>query len=113
MPRYWGALSNSAQLTGNLEAWFIDRDGARVGQSLTKAVQSYSPLGPQLNWKFKSLSDVGDDDAVQKSVLEERVWVAVIGECHLLCSAASLVARVSEARSPNGVSSGPAQTSQR
>ncbi|KAI0808363.1 hypothetical protein C8Q74DRAFT_1233073 [Fomes fomentarius] len=78
LPVYWGALSNSAQLTGNLEAWFIDRDGARVGQSLTKAVQSYSPLGPQLNWKFKSFSDVGDDDAVQQSVLEERVWVAVI-----------------------------------
>ncbi|TFK80958.1 hypothetical protein K466DRAFT_532405, partial [Polyporus arcularius HHB13444] len=78
LPVYWGALSDSAKLTGNLEAWFIDRDGARVGQSLVAAVRKYSPPGPQLAWKFMDPDDVGDDDDVQRMVLEEQVWVAVV-----------------------------------
>ena len=77
---YWGALANSAKLTGNLEAWFIDRDGARVGQGLVAAVRKYAPPGPQLSWKFIDPDIVGDDDAVQRMVLNEQVWVAVVGE---------------------------------
>ncbi|KAI0759545.1 hypothetical protein BD413DRAFT_273447 [Trametes elegans] len=78
LPIYWGALVNSASLTGNLEAWFIDRDGGRVGQGMTLAVQKYSPTGPRLNWKFMKPIDVGDDDDVIRMVLEEQVWVAVV-----------------------------------
>ncbi|RPD68703.1 hypothetical protein L226DRAFT_540433 [Lentinus tigrinus ALCF2SS1-7] len=78
LPVYWGALSNSAKLTGNLGAWFIDRDGARVGQGLVAAVRKFSPPGPQLTWKFMDPDDVGDDDNVQRMVLEEQVWVAVV-----------------------------------
>ena len=77
---YWGALSNSAKLTGNLEAWFIDRDDARVGHALTQAVRDYSAPGPQLSWKFLSPLDVGDDENVQRMVLEERTWIAVVSE---------------------------------
>ncbi|KAI0707430.1 hypothetical protein C8T65DRAFT_650942 [Cerioporus squamosus] len=78
LPVYWGALSDSAKLTGNLEAWFIDRDGSRVGQGLVAAVRKFSPPGPQLAWKFMDPDDVGDDNDVQRMVLEERVWVAVV-----------------------------------
>ncbi|KAI0739998.1 hypothetical protein C8Q80DRAFT_208199 [Daedaleopsis nitida] len=78
LPVYWGALSNSANLTGNLEAWFIDRDGARVGQGLVQAVLNYSAPGPQLDWKIKASRDVGNDDNVQRMILEDRVWVAVV-----------------------------------
>ncbi|KAI0357269.1 hypothetical protein OH77DRAFT_1399501 [Trametes cingulata] len=78
LPVYWGALANSAKMTGNLEAWFIDRDGSRVGRGLTQAVQKYSAPGPQLNWKFFSGSDVGDDSDIIDMVLQDQVWVAVV-----------------------------------
>ncbi|KAI1787220.1 hypothetical protein LXA43DRAFT_719015 [Ganoderma leucocontextum] len=78
LPVYWGALANSAKLTGNLEAWFIDRDGARIGQGLTSAVGKYAPPGPRLNWKFMEPDVVGDDDSVADMVLREQVWVAVV-----------------------------------
>nr|VWO94476.1 Chitin synthase (EC [Ganoderma boninense] len=79
LPVYWGALTNSAKLTGNLEAWFIDRDGARVGQGLTSAVSKYAPPGPRLNWRFMKPDLVGDDDNVMSMVLQEQVWIAVVG----------------------------------
>ncbi|KAM5536448.1 hypothetical protein V8D89_009884 [Ganoderma adspersum] len=78
LPVYWGALTNSAKLTGNFEAWFIDRDGARIGQGLTSAVGKYAPPGPRLNWKFMQPDVVGDDDSVADMVLREQVWVAVV-----------------------------------
>ncbi|PIL26822.1 hypothetical protein GSI_11083 [Ganoderma sinense ZZ0214-1] len=78
LPVYWGALVNSAKLTGNLEAWFIDRDGARIGQGLTSAVGKYAPEGPRLNWKFMKPDVVGDDNSVMNMVLQEQVWVAVV-----------------------------------
>ncbi|KAM5536444.1 hypothetical protein V8D89_009880 [Ganoderma adspersum] len=77
-PVYWGALTNSAKLTENLEAWFIDRDGARIGQGLTSAVGKYAPPGPRLNWKFMQPDVVGDDDSVADMVLREQVWVVVV-----------------------------------
>ncbi|KAI0368207.1 hypothetical protein BV20DRAFT_948570 [Pilatotrama ljubarskyi] len=78
LPVYWGALANSAELTGNLEAWFIDRDGSRVGRGLTQAVQKYSAPGPQLNWKFFSGVNAGDDSDIIDMVLNDQAWVAVV-----------------------------------
>ncbi|KAI0653466.1 hypothetical protein C8Q70DRAFT_1035581 [Cubamyces menziesii] len=78
LPVYWGALVDSAKLTGNLEALFIDRDGLRVGQGLTQAVQKYSAPGPQLDWTFIKAVNASSDDAVIRMVLQEQIWVAVV-----------------------------------
>ncbi|KAI9069931.1 hypothetical protein FKP32DRAFT_1670972 [Trametes sanguinea] len=78
LPVYWGALASSAKLVGNLDALFIDRDGSRVGQGLTQAVQKYSAPGPQLNWRFIKATNITDDSEIIRMVLEERIWVAVV-----------------------------------
>ena len=78
--RYWGALTNSSRLTGNLEAWFVDLDGDRIGAGMTRAVQNFVPHGPALNWTFKDPADTGDNDAIASAVLREQVWVAIVGE---------------------------------
>ncbi|KAI0641589.1 hypothetical protein C8Q79DRAFT_918920 [Trametes meyenii] len=78
LPLYWGALSSSAKRTGNLGAWFIDRDGSRVGRGLAQAVQKYSAPGPRLSWQFFDANDVGDDDDIIDMVLKDRVWVAIV-----------------------------------
>ncbi|KAI8976311.1 hypothetical protein BD414DRAFT_467212 [Trametes punicea] len=78
LPVYWGALASSANRTGNLNAWFIDRDGSRVGQGLTEAVQKYSAPGPSLNWQFIKAPNITDDSGIIDMVLQEQVWVAVV-----------------------------------
>ncbi|KAI0820843.1 hypothetical protein BC628DRAFT_1422520 [Trametes gibbosa] len=78
LPIYWGALANSAKLTGNLEAWFIDRDGGRVGRGLAQAAQQYTAPGPQLTWQFMDGGDVGNDEAIINLVLQEQLWVAIV-----------------------------------
>ena len=78
---YWGALTNSSKLTGNLEAWFVDRDGDRIGQGMARAVQNFVPTGPALNWTFQDPLLVGNDTAIIDAVLQERVWVAIVSEC--------------------------------
>ena len=78
--RYWGALTNSSRLTGNLEAWFVDLDGDRIGAGMTRAVQNFVPHGPALNWTFKDPADTGDNDAIASAVLREQVWVAIVGQ---------------------------------
>ncbi|KAL1938011.1 hypothetical protein VTO73DRAFT_12022 [Trametes versicolor] len=78
LPIYWGALNDSAKLTGNLESWFIDRDGGRVGRGLSQAAQQYTAPGPQLTWQFLNARDVGDDDDIINMVLQEQVWVVVV-----------------------------------
>lgn len=67
-------------LTGNLEAWVIDRDQARIGMSLVSTVQSAPTKGPgSLGWKVVSADSAGDDDAVIQAVLTEKTWLAVVG----------------------------------
>ncbi|KAH9938891.1 uncharacterized protein BXZ73DRAFT_44386 [Epithele typhae] len=78
LPVYWGALSNSSKLVGNLEAWFIDRDGDRIGQGMSDAVSSFASPGPKLNWKFKTPDEVGTDLDVVNAVLDEKVWVVIV-----------------------------------
>ena len=80
---YWGALSNSTELTGNLEAWFIDFDGDRVGQGMTNAVKSFVPTGPSLSWQFMDSSVFASDDDIADAILQDQAWVAIVGESYL------------------------------
>ena len=77
---YWGSLSSSASLTGNLNVWVIDRDQARVGMGLTDAVRSTRTAGPgSLGWRIIDKEDADDDDAIMEAVVKEIAWMAIIG----------------------------------
>ena len=78
--RYWGSLSSSAALTGNLSVWVIDRDQARIGVGLTNTVQEARTSGPgSLGWQIVDKDVAGDDNAVIQAVLSEDTWMAIVG----------------------------------
>lgn len=80
---YWGSLASSAERTGNLSVWVVDRDQARIGIGLTNAVQAARTSGPgSLGWQVVAEADAGDDNAVMQAVLNEDVWMAVVGTFH-------------------------------
>lgn len=77
---YWGSLSASAELTGNLEAWVVNRDLARIGNSLESAVLAAPTRGPgALWWRLVNASHFPDDETIIQAVIEERTWLAVVG----------------------------------
>ena len=77
---YWGSLSSSASLTGNLDVWVIDRDHARVGMGLIDAVRSARTAGPgSLGWQIIDEEEAGDDNAVMEAIVKEVAWMAIIG----------------------------------
>ncbi|OCH87106.1 hypothetical protein OBBRIDRAFT_796525 [Obba rivulosa] len=82
LPVYWAALSSSAQRTTNLEAWYIDRDGSRVGQGLWQAFVNNTLPGPRLGWSMIRASDAGSDDQIAQMILNEQAWVAVVVEAN-------------------------------
>lgn len=78
---YWGALSNSAALTENLDAWFIDRDGSRIGNSLWKVFGNKTEPAMHLGWKNVDPDVIGTDEDVMQAIVDEQAWIAVVGEC--------------------------------
>ena len=77
---FWGSLSSSAALTGNLSVWVIDRDQARIGVGLTNTVQEARTSGPgSMGWQIVDKDDAGDDNAVIQAVLSEDTWMAIVG----------------------------------
>ncbi|OBZ73437.1 Nitrosoguanidine resistance protein SNG1 [Grifola frondosa] len=81
-PVYWGALSNSAKRSKNLEAWFIDRDQSRIGQAIWQAFKNNTLPGPHLNWLSMDPLAMGDDSSVSGLIAEEHAWVAVVIEAN-------------------------------
>ena len=85
-PRYWGALANSTHLTGNLDAWFIDRDRSDIGHALWAVFGNATAApGPQLQlgWRYIDPSvdfQVATNEGVAQAIVGERAWIAVVGE---------------------------------
>ncbi|KAI5123034.1 hypothetical protein M0805_007655 [Coniferiporia weirii] len=78
LPIYWGSLSASAELTGNLEAWVINRDEGRIGESFVSAVIAAPTKGPgALLWTPINASIAGDDETIAQAVINEQTWLAV------------------------------------
>ena len=76
---YWGSLSASAEQTGNLDAWLVNRDVGRIGETLVAAVHEASTTGPgAIGWRIMNATLVDDDDVVQ-ALLNEQIWLAVVG----------------------------------
>ncbi|EJD00605.1 uncharacterized protein FOMMEDRAFT_159353 [Fomitiporia mediterranea MF3/22] len=79
LPIYWGSLSASADLTGNLETWVLDRDQARIGDSLSAAALSAPTSGPgALWWRVVNASHFPTEQDVIDAVVSERTWLAIV-----------------------------------
>ncbi|THG94903.1 hypothetical protein EW145_g8054 [Phellinidium pouzarii] len=79
LPIYWGSLSAAAKLTGNLEAWVINRDPGRIGLSFENAILAAPSTGSgALWWRLVNASLAGDDDTIAQAIIGEQAWVAVV-----------------------------------
>lgn len=108
---YWASLAYTAEPghTRNLRVWVVNRDGASetgggggngggdgmVGAILIDAVQSAIERSEKdgistLGWEVVDGSVMSDEDVV-KSVLEEKVWGAIIGTSSLFFLPPSLI----------------------
>jgi hypothetical protein len=67
-------------MTGNLDAWFIDRDGSRIGHALWDVFGNFSAPGPHLGWTYIDPVDVGTNDDVAQAIVAEKAWIAVVGK---------------------------------
>ncbi|TCD67708.1 hypothetical protein EIP91_012004 [Steccherinum ochraceum] len=76
LPAFWGALSNSSELTSNLEAWFIDRDDSRIGHALWAGIQNSS--GMALGWRVVDPDVAGSDADIIQAVVTDQAWVALV-----------------------------------
>lgn len=76
---YFGSLSSSAHLTGNLDVWVINRDQARIGNSFVNTVKltATSGLGA-LGWKIVAPDAIGSDEDVAQAIINEEAWGAII-----------------------------------
>ncbi|EKM59708.1 uncharacterized protein PHACADRAFT_181681 [Phanerochaete carnosa HHB-10118-sp] len=82
LPVFWGALSGSPQLTTNLEAWFINRDGARIGNTLWESFGNTSTPGQHLSWSLIDPVAAGDDEDIANAIIENEAWIAVVIEAN-------------------------------
>lgn len=79
--RYWGSLSDSATRSSNLAAWFVDRDGPHtISQGVWAALSNKTVPGPKLGWISVEPIDAGDDDDIIDMILNDEVWVVVVGK---------------------------------
>ncbi|KAL5522259.1 hypothetical protein ACEPAF_2116 [Sanghuangporus sanghuang] len=79
LPIYWGSVSAAVEKTGNLEVWVINRDQARIGNSLEAAVLAAPSSGPgALWWRVISEEHFPDEDSVVQGIVDERAWLAVV-----------------------------------
>ena len=67
-------------MTRNLDAWFIDRDGSRIGHALWESFGNVSTTRPQLGWRYVDPADFGTNDDVAQAIIAEKAWIAVVGE---------------------------------
>lgn len=78
---YWGSLSSSAKLTGNLNAWLVNRDQGLIGESLVAAVHDAATTGPgAIGWRIMNASHIKTDKQVIHAVLDETIWMGVVGK---------------------------------
>lgn len=82
LPVYWGALFDSAQLTDNFDAWFVNRDGARIGNTLWQTFSNTTAPGQHLGWQLVDPAAAGNDDDIVNAVIGERAWVVVVIEAN-------------------------------
>ncbi|KAI0925371.1 hypothetical protein AcV7_005634 [Taiwanofungus camphoratus] len=82
LPVFWGALADSPKLTRNLKAWYIDRDGSRIGQALLEVFCNNTLPDPQLGWVAVDPTVVEDDETISQLILAGRAWVAVVIEAN-------------------------------
>ncbi|KAL5480246.1 hypothetical protein ACEPAI_1516 [Sanghuangporus weigelae] len=79
LPIYWGSMSAAVEKTGNLEVWVINRDHARIGDSLEAAVLAAPSSGPgALWWRVISEDNFPDKQSVIQGIVDERAWLAVV-----------------------------------
>ena len=69
-------------MTGNLNAWFIDRDGSRIGHALWNVFGNVSAPGQHLGWSNINPADIGTNDDLAQAVVAEKAWIAVVGESY-------------------------------
>jgi hypothetical protein len=81
-------------MTGNLEAWFIDRDGSRIGNGVWGVFGNSSAPGPHLGWSNVDPANIGTDDDVAQAIVAEKAWIAVVGESYGLKSLGTASLRV-------------------
>ncbi|KAK1226199.1 hypothetical protein PQX77_010781 [Marasmius sp. AFHP31] len=73
---YWGALWKTP--AHSLKGWVVDFDQSTVGNAVSQAVIASSAT-TKISWTTKAASDFpGGRDEVANSVLNEKVWVAVV-----------------------------------
>lgn len=78
---FWGALSNSPKYTPNLEAWFINRDGGRIGNTLWDSFNNKSaPATLRLGWVRVDPAAAGTDGQIMDAIVQQQAWVAVVSE---------------------------------
>lgn len=82
LPVFWGALSESPQLTTNLEAWFINRDAARIGNTLWQSFGNTSTPGLHLSWSLVDPVAAGTDEDIANAVIQNQAWIAVVIEAN-------------------------------
>jgi len=71
-------------MTRNLDAWFIDRDGSRIGHALWHVFGNFSAPGPHLGWTYINPADIGTNDDVAQAIVAEKAWIAVVGKLYKL-----------------------------
>lgn len=58
----------------------VNRDLARIGNTLESTVLAAPTRGPgALWWRLVNASHFPDDEAIIQAVIEERTWLAVVG----------------------------------
>ena len=77
---FWGALAGSPQLVGNLQAWYINRDGARIGNTLWDTFSNTSTPGARLSWTLIDPVAAGTNEDIINAILGNQAWVAVVSE---------------------------------
>ncbi|KAI0347315.1 hypothetical protein BDW22DRAFT_1322516 [Trametopsis cervina] len=82
LPVFWGALSTSGTRTSSLDAWFVNRDGARVGNNLWESFSNTSTPGQHLGWALLSAADAGTDEQIMDAIIQQRAWIAVVVEAN-------------------------------
>ncbi|KIP12864.1 hypothetical protein PHLGIDRAFT_97603 [Phlebiopsis gigantea 11061_1 CR5-6] len=82
LPVFWGALASSPQLVGNLQAWYINRDGARIGNTLWDTFSNTSAPGAHLSWALVDPVAAGTNEDIINAVLQNQAWVAVVVEAN-------------------------------
>ena len=75
--RFWGALCNSAKLTQNLEASFIDRDDSRIGHAIWQGFSNVSS-GMKLGWMPIDADTAGSDEQIINAMVQNQAWIAVV-----------------------------------